>query len=271
MGVRRTISLWIMMCVGWVGAANGAILDRAQQIALLNEAVQHYDDGSQIQKKDPPAAERFYLDSAGKFQSLVDSGVANAKLYYNLGNVHLRLGNIGTAILNYRRAQRFDVGDPQLSKNLEFARSLCRTQIEQPGQNQLLRRLFFWHYNSSFSTRAHLALAGYIGFWGLLTVCIFARAGYWRALCWVCFGLCAGLTVSTGVDAFQNTQIRSGVILQDDVIARKGNGEGFEPQFVEPLHQGVEFRLVETRGSWFHVQLADGKSGWIPTTAADLI
>jgi len=271
LGVTLAMTAWGMVLVapGALGAAS--VLDRDQQIALLSQAVQLYDDASQIDKQDPDRAERLYLDAAVKFQSLVDSGIANAKLYYNLGNVHLRLGHVGTAILDYRRARRLDVGDPQLRKNLEFARSLCRTQIEQPGQNQLIRRLFFWHYNISFINRARLAVMTYVVFWGLLALCIFVRAGYWRVLNGLCLLACVALTISTGVDQYQNTHVVDGVILQDDVVARKGNGEGFEPQFVEPLHQGVEFTLVESRGSWFHVELADGQSGWIPAAAAGLI
>lgn len=269
--MKSAIPSWMVILAGSGALAPAAVLDRGQQVALLNEAVQLYDDGSQIQKKNPRTAERHYLDAAGKFQALVDGGIVNAKLYYNLGNVHLRLGNIGTAILNYRRAQLVDVGDAQLRKNLDFARSLCRTQIEQPGQSQLLRRLFFWHYSSSFGTRARLALVGYAGFWGLLILCIFARAWYWRGLFWVFFVACGALSLSTGIETYQHARVLDGVVLQDDVVARKGNGEGFEPQFVEPLHQGVEFTLVESRGSWYHVRLADGKSGWIPASVAGLI
>jgi tetratricopeptide (TPR) repeat protein len=261
----------MVILAGSGALAPAASLDREQQIALLNEAVQLYDDGSQIQKENPRAAERHYLDAAGKFQALVDAGVVNAKLYYNLGNVHLRIGHIGTAILNYRRAQLLDVGDAQLQKNLDFARSLCRTQIKPPGQNQLWQRLFFWHYGSSLGTRARLALASYTGFWGLLILCIFARSWYWRGLCWICFVGCASLGISAGIETYQSTRVFDGVILRDDVVARKGNGEGFEPQFVEQLHQGVEFTLVESRGSWYQIRLADGKSGWIPAAAAELI
>jgi len=61
------------------------------------------------------------------------------------------------------------------------------------------------------------------------------------------------------------------VVLVDDVIARKGNGEGFEPQFEEPLHQGVEFEVLDRRPGWFQVELADGQRGWIRTDQAALI
>ena len=61
---------------------------------------------------------------------------------------------------------------------------------------------------------------------------------------------------------------RDGVVLTDDVVVRKGNSEGFEPQFLEPLHQGVEFRVLEQRTGWLSIELPDGKTGWIRADAA---
>lgn len=255
-----------------LGATAGArALDDQQQVEILNQAVQLYDDAAQIAKKDPEHAERLYLESAEKFQSLVNAGIRNAKLYYNLGNVHLRLGNVGTAILNYRRAQQFDVSEPQLKNNLEFARSLCRTQIEQAGRSKLVQFAFFWHYNTNSRSRLLLLAAAYVGFWGLLTLAIAFPRPHWYYVAWPCAILCGALLVSVSVDAYGQKYIIEGVVVQDDVIVRKGNGEGFEPQFVEPLHQGVEFTLIETRGSWFHIRLPDGKQGWLPADAGALI
>jgi len=62
-----------------------------------------------------------------------------------------------------------------------------------------------------------------------------------------------------------------GVITADDVTVRKGNGEGFEPQFEQPLHQGVEFSVIEQRKDWIHIRLPDNNSGWIRLNKVELI
>jgi uncharacterized protein YgiM (DUF1202 family) len=111
----------------------------------------------------------------------------------------------------------------------------------------------------------------YVGFWVLLTAAIVVPRPHWYYAAWPCAVLCVALMVSVSVDWHAQHYILEGVVIQDDVIVRKGNGEGFEPQFVEPLHQGVEFTLIETRGSWYHIRLPNGEQGWLPASAAALI
>lgn len=38
------------------------------------------------------------------YGQLLDAGYRNGQLYYNLGNAHFRLNQVGRAILNYERA-----------------------------------------------------------------------------------------------------------------------------------------------------------------------
>jgi uncharacterized protein YgiM (DUF1202 family) len=63
----------------------------------------------------------------------------------------------------------------------------------------------------------------------------------------------------------------SGVILADDVTVRKGNGESYDPQFQQLLHEGVEFHVLDTRGGWYQIELPDGKTGWIKTSQAEIV
>jgi uncharacterized protein YgiM (DUF1202 family) len=65
------------------------------------------------------------------------------------------------------------------------------------------------------------------------------------------------------IDALAPTLQPQGVTVADGVVVRKGNGDGFEPAFAEPLSQGVEFRVLERRPGWVQIRLPDGKSGWI--------
>ena len=59
--------------------------------------------------------------------------------------------------------------------------------------------------------------------------------------------------------------------MADEVIVRKGNSTSYEPQFNQPLYEGVEFTLIERRGDWLRIELPDGNSGWISADQAELI
>jgi hypothetical protein len=51
----------------------------------------------------------------------------------------------------------------------------------------------------------------------------------------------------------------------------KGPGREYQRQFTQPLQPGVEFTLRGWRGDWWRIELADGNSGWIERTRAELI
>jgi hypothetical protein len=64
---------------------------------------------------------------------------------------------------------------------------------------------------------------------------------------------------------------RPGVIVAEEVVARKGDSETYEPSFQEPLHAGTEWTLVERRGDWFHVELPDSRRCWLPADSVELV
>ena len=61
-----------------------------------------------------------------------------------------------------------------------------------------------------------------------------------------------------------------GVVTADEIAARKGNAESYEPAFKEPLPIGTEFTLLERRGAWLQVRLSEGQQAWIPEAAATI-
>ena len=60
-------------------------------------------------------------DAIAGWTSLVDEGQALPEVLFNLGNAHYRHGDLGPAILAYRRAQRLAPRDPDIRANLGFA------------------------------------------------------------------------------------------------------------------------------------------------------
>jgi SH3-like domain-containing protein len=64
---------------------------------------------------------------------------------------------------------------------------------------------------------------------------------------------------------------RDGVVLAGEVVARKGDGTAYQSSFVDPLHAGTEFRLLEVRAGWYRIRLSDGRTAWIPSEAAELV
>jgi hypothetical protein len=263
------IAVWLTTPIAWAdGGAPG--ISRPQLTRQLSDALEAFDRGSALLRSAPDEALGAFRQARDKFQAVVDAGIENGQLYYNLGNTHLRLGEIGRAIADYRRAERLTPRDSRLQANLRFARSLRRDHIVVSGERTLLQAVFFWHYAVPLRARTTAAMVGYGLFWLLLLVQQFwprVKVGY-AAL--ACLAVWVVLLVSVAVDLPSRSGLTEGVVVADEVIVRKGNGEAYRPQFEQPLHEGVEFKVAELRGGWVHIELADGNQGWVREQEVEL-
>ena len=244
---------------------------RAEQIETFNEALRAFDHGNDLRRSNSAKAARAFREARDKFQRLADSGIENGKLYYNLGNACLRSGELGRAILNYRRAQKLIPNDGQLEANLKFARSLRQDQISTGGERAFVRTFFAWHFGVPIRFRSAIGLGMYVLFWLLLLARMYFKSIRWGLAVVPCLVVWLTLGCSVWYDEFAQSKDREGVITANEVIVRKGNGEGFEPQFEQLLHQGVEFSVVEQRKGWTRIRLPDNKTGWIRSARAELI
>lgn len=243
----------------------------SEKLELFNEANSFFSRANELARTDPTAAEDFYQKSLLRYVRLAKAGIRNGKLYYNIGNVYFRLDDIGRAILNYRRAQRFMPNDPNLKQNLDYVTSQRQDRIEEKQKEKVLKTLFFWHYDIPAYARAVLFGVSYVLFWSFLTVRLFAARPWTRwgtGVCLLVFLLFLG---SLLVDHYTRSTNRPGVIVASEVTARKGDGETYQPSFENPLHAGTDFNLVEERGKWLYIELQDGRRTWVPLKSAEFV
>lgn len=241
-----------------------------QQITVLHEAQTAYDSGVSLQSADPVAAKESFRRSANRFQVLVNDGIVNGRLWFNLGNANVQSGEIGRAIAAYRSAQKYMPSDGRLQANLTHARTLVDHPISDTRKKTFLKRLAFWHDTLPTSARLGLGMVCWVAFWGLMSVRIFTGIpGFKTASCLLGFSSIV-LSVSVGID-IADQELQHGVIVHEEVIVRKGNGENYSPLFKEPIHEGVEFEIIEQRPDWLHILLPNGSQGWVEESAALLV
>jgi Tetratricopeptide repeat len=261
---------WLAVALWARPPAIAHALTYAQQLVQLEQANRAFEQA--LISPTPQDARGYYQQAIAGYEQLVAAGIHNAKLYYNLGNAYFRLHDLGHAILYYRRGLRLDPGNRQLQANLNYARSRRIDQIDVSSQHQhaFLPQLFFWSDELSVPTQWTLALVGYCLAWG----CACAHLVWRRAtLLWGLGGaafFCLIFASSTWLTQSQYTTRPAGVIVVEEVVVRKGNGESYTPQLPQPLHAGTEFVVLEARGSWLAIQLDNGTSGWIRRESAAL-
>jgi hypothetical protein len=269
--VKKYTTLSVSLLFFMTATSAKAELSNEQMCTLFNQANQDFRQANSTEE--PQQADRLYEKAILGFERIIDQGqVQNPKLYYNLANAYFLNGQLGKAILNYRRAVKIDDSDENIKKNLAFARSKRIDKIAIKTEKRVLQTLFFWHYDFSIKTKFLLTCV----FFGIICICVtviiwFGRSASWTASAIICGILTLCFLASVAVEFKTQAEKVCGVITDKEVVARQGDGQNYPPSFKDPLHEGTEFDLLENRPGWFHIKLSDDSDGWIPNSAAELI
>ncbi|MBN1125080.1 MAG: hypothetical protein JXA82_08735 [Sedimentisphaerales bacterium] len=272
--MRRSsiFNLYLLATILCMPACYATRMNEQDLYSLFRQANDAFRQANNI-TDDPQAAGQLYQQAVLGYESIIEQGgIRNAGLYYNLANAYLLSDDIGRAILNYRRAQALDPTNPDIQKNLMFARSQSVDQVQTRARKRVLQRLFFWHYD--FSPRSKFIVACLC--FAFCCLALTARVWWSRIPGTVITSIVLGMIFlcmagSVAVDHYIENHFRSGVIIAKSITARQGDGASYAEAFKESLHAGSEFDLIEQRTGWWHIELADGNRGWIPDKAADLI
>ncbi len=237
--------------------------DAADSSAVLRAAAQEsYDRGIALRTTDPEAARAAFEESAHEFEQTIGLVGANGSLWFNLGNARIQAGQLGEGILALRNAERLMPSDGRIQANLGYARSLRSATIEARGAESIWGPLLSARHILSPGVRAGLALALNLLLWSLVLIRLLGRPVPALAIAAVAFvTLLGGATIVA--DIAESRRHDEGVLVRNDVVLRKGNGEGYEAAVTERLSEGVELRVLEQRPGWSRVRLPDGTEGWV--------
>ena len=209
-----------------------------------------------------------YEQAIDQWEKIVRSGVANAELFYNLGNACLKADRLGPAILWYERAARLRPNDPDLRFNLDYARSLTRDRTEDTAIS-LARILFFWNYQLSRRAVAVTGLAGNLIFWLLMIAWrLTRRRGFFRTALLVAVPALV-LILTAAANLYDDGRRRQAVILPEAVSVRSGHQPTDTELFV--LHAGAKVRVVKQQKNHYQIRYSADKIGWIEQQAVGLI
>ena len=274
--VRRAAPLLLALAVAAGAVSQEPAGDAMDAGVLLREAADLYRQADQLDTAGQSAAAAEALRGALLRYERVGSetGWSNGRLAYNAANTHLRLGDVGRAVLLYRRAAELMPGDRNVRQGLAYARRLRADRIDEPVSAGLLRVVLFWHYLLPTRTRAIAFVALWCAVWAGVLLRMLApvvrRQRWLRPAGAACVLLAAAVAGSLAAELIE-ASTPPGVITAASVVARQGDGHSYEPSFASALHGGTEFRLLEDRGEWWHIRLVDGRETWIAAGAGELI
>jgi len=202
-----------------------------------------------------------FAEASRTYNRIVELGVRNGHVYYNLGNAYYRQDEIARAILAYERAYRLMPRDQDLRTNLEIANSLTVDQITGEVEWVGIQALGRMTINEVLITVTVIGM-----FFALVLIlkilsrdpAMRARLGYVLLAAGLIFILSMTLAGIKIYGAFAHTE---GIVLSSQAVIRTSPVDGSDSTFT--LHEGAKVRLIENRDQWIRIRLPDGKNGWV--------
>ena len=230
-------------------------------IEAMRAANQSYEEGK-------------YAEAAEIYETMVNAGVVDEIVYFNLGNAYYKQGDLGRAILNYRRAQVIDPRDSAAAENLTIARLQTLDQIDVTNANPLSNLV---QYVEEWLTLREAAVLALFLWWivSLLVVVAILSRRLRRYCLWVAAIL--GIFLLVGIFSMANRYYTRQTTPEAVVVATEvdvTSGPGASDQYVVEfnLHSGAEVLVTEQRPGWRNIALPGNDfKGWVPAEAVEQV
>lgn len=251
-----------------MSAARAGELDRERR---LRQALDAY--AAALAETDRDTRLAGFARAERGFASLVADGVETAALWTNLGNAALQAQHPGRAVLAYHRALALEPNAPTARQNLAHVRSRLPAWVPRRDAAEGAQRLLFYRAIAP-RTRAALAAVCFAAMAACVALAVRrregGREGAFRGLA-IGFGLAwASGIASLAYDARAGRDDLA-VVVADEVLARSADSQLSPLALPEPLPAGAEVELLEQRGGWARVRLANGRDVWVRASSVERV
>jgi tetratricopeptide (TPR) repeat protein len=225
---------------------------------LYNTANEHYT------RKEYQKALDIYLE-------LLERGVQNPLLFYNLANTYYKTGSLGYAVLYYEKALLLKPFDRDIRANLTFVERNLTDRIRPLHDEGVLR--IFKNLSSYLKPKVTVIIESlfftiFIIFMQIFIFFPLLREKMKKPLITTAVLFVIALMGVLGQWSSIKNHPR-GVIIAETVEVKSSPITESETLF--SLHSGTRFRLTEKRDEWIRFSIADGRQGWIKLNTTALI
>ena len=209
-----------------------------------------------------------------EWRTCVDKDIADADLFYNLGNAYFRNGNLGLSIFYYKKALRLRANDDDIQHNLKYAQAMTRDKVdEDEEENPLLATLFKAHHAIPLRTQLWILLAL---FWVIAAVGIAQKVALSEKIKNTCigtiFGLAAIFCVIGASAAYKifvlETDITGVVTAKDADVTSAPNDKS---QTLNTLSEGTSFQVLSVQGNFAEIQLGEKIKGFVKLSDVGIV
>ena len=206
-----------------------------------------------------------YQEAIERYESMIKAGRNSAGVFFNLGNAYFKQGQLGRALLNYRKANKLSPRDQDILGNLRFARERVSGSLSvQPP---------VWERALRYFTLNELAATAAILFWSWAGLFCLARSRPSRAptlrVATRAGGILLLLSILVLVLAYRVRTRAVAIVVSRQATIHLGPLAESQQAFIAT--DGSELRVLARRPGWLQVSDRSGRTGWLAERDASLL
>ncbi|MDR1792538.1 MAG: tetratricopeptide repeat protein [Bacteroidales bacterium] len=215
--------------------------------------------------------EKDYTQAIEIYNQLIDNGLQNHTLYYNLANAYFKNQQLGFAILNYERALRLSPDNEDIEHNLRFANAQRKDKMDELPTLFIkqwflkvgnLLNLYQWSFALIISVfLICLSIAG----WLLLHSQKGRIGAFWLSIVFLCSAvICLIFTILQHNHINDTTEA---IVIAGNAVVKSTPDVAGTDLFI--VHEGIKVRTLEITGDWTEVRFPNGEKGWLPNASIE--
>ncbi len=199
------------------------------------------------------------------YEQILQSNMASADLYYNLGNAYYKQGDLALAIVNYERALKLNPSDEATLFNLKMAQSQTIDKIEALPEFLLTR--WYKSFVNSFSsnTWAYLSISFFLLALVFLLAFFFARNIQLKKISFFTVLVSFVLSMMFVFTAWQSKKEQYdkvyAIVRTSPVNVKSSPDNKSTNLFI--LHTGTKLQVLDQVEDWYEIKIANGNVGWV--------
>lgn len=257
-----------LMCNSLLALAQEARADNVEVIVLSHK-----------QKGDSLYTAKKYAEAKNEYVEAMNIARENslgvsAEIYYNLGNAYYRLDSVAKSILFYERAYLLQPSNKDVEHNLVISRAKAKDKILLVPEIFLVRWFNALASNFSYDQSAVIAIVSFILMLIAFAIYLISNKDKLRRAFLASVFALLFVTVLFNLFAYQRykeveTKDKA-IIMAPSITVRSTPDDSGNSLFI--LHEGTKVALTgQELSGWCEIKLSDGKIGWLPVKAIEII
>lgn len=210
-----------------------------------------------------------YETAQARYEALIEAGVDDPDVHYNLGATYARQGRHGRAIVEFERARRLRPSDEGVAQALDASRAIVgRRHAERDGEAVVEAGAPFGEALFAFLSEDALAWLVLALVWlGCVAIValFFVQAERLRLALGVAVPLLLLAVLLTGSGLLSRRGVfaagPAAIVVRDDAPLREGPRR--EARERARALEGERAEVLARDGEWARVRLGGGREGWV--------